>query len=221
MERRPICEGRDERFLVRLQFRLPAILAHHDTLRNGASVRHELGEVRTNPVACPVESINQSSCLLELNGEEVSCRDILPAAFDALIVRATLEYLIAPEVEPTFVRFTTEEVEIVLPDIVLGRVQRINEPAARQRRPEGCFRRLAYLAEAPRRGTEGIVRSRRRYGVEAVRLNIVKAIEAIRVSDELAVLRASESYHSAFYGHTVVIDDATCDYAVRGCRRER
>src|SRR6266498_3053302 len=119
MERRAIHEGSHERFLVRLQFRLPAILAHYHTQSHGTSVRHELGELRTHPVACPIESINQSTCFLELYRKEVSCRNILSAAPEAVCVPATLEYLIAPEVEAGFIRFATEEIEIVLAHEIL------------------------------------------------------------------------------------------------------
>ena len=38
-------------------------------------------------------------------------------------VTATLEYLIAPEVEARFIRFTSQEIEIVLTDEVLRRVE--------------------------------------------------------------------------------------------------
>src|SRR6266478_3469935 len=107
MESRTIGESIDERFLVCCQFRFPAILTDYHAQPNCACIRHELGEIRSNPVTGPIESINQTACLLELDREEVSCRDILTAALDAVLVRATLDYLIAPEVEAGFIRFAT------------------------------------------------------------------------------------------------------------------
>src|SRR5882724_1740369 len=208
MERCSIHEGCDKRLLVRFQLRLPAISADDETQPYRARVRHERGELRTNPVARPVESINQSACLLELDRQEVSSRNILSVAAAALEKRATLDYLIAPEVEARFVRFTTKEIEVVLAHEVLRRVQRIDEPAARQRGAEGCFRRLTQLAEAARCGTEAVVCARRRDRVEAAGLYVIETVEAVRVSDELVVLGAAESDHRAFYGRAFVVDDA-------------
>src|SRR6266446_132391 len=108
MEGRTIGESIDKRFLVCRQLRFPAILADYHAQPNCACIRHELGEVGTSPVTGPIESINQSSGLLELDREEVSSRDIFTAPLDAVLVRATLDYLIAPEVEAGFVWFATK-----------------------------------------------------------------------------------------------------------------
>src|SRR5881275_2481859 len=99
MESRTIGESVDKRFLVCCQFRFPAILTDYHAQPNRACVRHELGEVWSNSVGRPIESINQSAGLLELDREEVSCRDILSTPLDAVLVRTTFDYLIAPEVE--------------------------------------------------------------------------------------------------------------------------
>ena len=221
MESWPIDEGFDERFLVRCQLRLPTFLADQDTQPHGARVRHELGaKSGTNPVARAVESINQSTGLLELDREEVSRRDVLASALDAVSVVATLEYLIAPEVEAGFVRFTTEEIEVVLPHEIFRSVQRVRILSS-GRRAKGCFRRFPNLAEGTRGRTEGVVNSRRRDGIEAVCLHVFETIEAVRVGDELAVLRALQSDHRAFNWIAVVVNDAAGDHSARGRRRER
>ena len=95
----PVHESRDKRLLVRFEFPLPPILADYDSQSHRARVRHELSELRTSAVARAIESINQSSGLLELDREEVSSRDVLSSALNAALVSAALEYLIAPEVK--------------------------------------------------------------------------------------------------------------------------
>src|SRR5437762_11700373 len=98
MESRTIGESIDERFLVCLELRLPAILTDYHAQPNCARVRHELGKIRSNPVRRPIESINQTAGLLELDREEVSCRNILTAPLDAVLVSTTLDYPAAPVV---------------------------------------------------------------------------------------------------------------------------
>src|SRR6266566_7683688 len=123
MESRTIGESVDKRFLVCCQFRFPAILTDYHSQPNCACVRHELGEIRSNPVGRPIESINQTTCLLELDREEVSCRDVFSTPLDTVLVRTTLDYLIAPEVEAGFIRFTTKEVDVVLSHKILRSIQ--------------------------------------------------------------------------------------------------
>ena len=122
MEARPLHEGIDERLFVRFQLRFPTRSPYYHILSHRARGWQELGILRTNPVSCPVNSINQSAGLLELNGQEVCRRDILSSAIDACVVVATLQYLIAPEIETGFVRFTSQEIEIVLTHEIFWRV---------------------------------------------------------------------------------------------------
>ena len=50
-------------------------------------------------------------------------------AVNAVRIVPTRQYLIAPEVEARFIRFSTQEVEVVLTDEVLRCVERVNGPA--------------------------------------------------------------------------------------------
>jgi len=74
-------------------------------------------------LAGAIQSINQPAGFPELYRQEVSRAHTDRSPFNAASVSAAVEYLIAPEVEAGFIRFTTEEVEIVLPHKVLRGIQ--------------------------------------------------------------------------------------------------
>ena len=88
-------------------------------------------------------------------------------------------------------------------------------------RAEDRIRGLPDLTERARRRTEGVVNSRRRDRVEPVGLHIVEMINAIRVCNELAILRALEFHHRTFHRVALVVNDATGDDSVGGCGRRR
>src|SRR6185295_3377706 len=137
MELGPIHEAVDERFRVRGQQRFPTVEAHSHPVRHRPRVRHEVREVWSRPVRGPVESSHQSAGLPELNGQEEGRRNVLTTTLQTVLddaAGATLEYLIAPEVEAGFVRFTAEEIKVVLAYEVLRRIQWIDQPAGRKRR---------------------------------------------------------------------------------------
>ena len=111
-------------------------------------------------------------------------------AVNALCIAHTRQDLIAPEVEARFIRFATEEIEIVLPDEILRRIERVDRAAGR-RRAKGCFGRGALLAKGNHGRREGVVHPRRRDSVEAAGFHVVEAVVTIRIRDELAVLGAT------------------------------
>src|SRR6185295_9945900 len=85
-------------------------------LRDCLPVRHELPITRSPSVANAIQRIYDSTGRLEFNRQEVGSRNIDPFVFHASGIASTRKHLIAPEVETTLIRFTSQEIKIVLPD---------------------------------------------------------------------------------------------------------
>src|SRR5207237_10362378 len=124
--------GRESLFVI-LHYVLPAGLAHGYASANLLRVRQEFVEADDRhgelmraakrrcaagtAVSSPVKAFDQITRLLKFNRKEISCRDIYPLEVEALLVCATRSDLVRPEIPSTLVRFTAEEVEILLTDV--------------------------------------------------------------------------------------------------------
>ena len=93
--------------------------------------------------------------------------------------------VIDPEVESGFVGLAAQEVEIVLADEVLGGIQRIHRGTGK-RAGKDRLSLCPQLAKASLGWTEAEVGPRRRHHIEAVRLDVVKAIVALRIGNSNA-----------------------------------
>src|SRR4029453_15978040 len=107
-------------------------------------------------VRCPVHAINESAGSAKLDRQEVSSRNVLTFPADAILIRATPNYLLAPEVEPRFIRLAPEEVEIVLADKVLRCIEWVLEVAACERSSKGSVRAFAKLSKRSLCSRDGV-----------------------------------------------------------------
>jgi len=71
-------------------------------------------------------------------------------------------------------------------------------------------------AETTIPGTEGVVRARRRHAVEAIGLDVVEAVVAVRTCDRYARLRTGQSDRHAGNGLSIASSDRPADVAVGG-----
>src|SRR5882672_9428000 len=93
------------------------------------------------------------------------------------VSRRAVADCVHPTVEAGAVRFAAEEVQILLADKELGRIERIY-PATRGRRGKRSFRVDAQQAETAIRRAEGVIHPRRRHGVETVGPDVIEAVVA-------------------------------------------
>src|SRR5438876_9602278 len=98
-ESRTLHPGIDECLFIRLQLSRPITPADNNITRHRCGIRRELCVQRSAVVAGAIESVNQSTCFLELNRQKIGCRNIDSPTLDAVGVVTTLEDLITPEVE--------------------------------------------------------------------------------------------------------------------------
>src|SRR5437762_3320015 len=120
-----------------------------------------------------------------------------------------------PTQQPCFFRFPIKKVEIVLAHKEFTRVEWIHRVTAVRDSCEGRISMLAQLAEAALRGTEGIVGSRRRDGVEAGRLDIVETVVAVCVCDRQTILGAGQTNSCARNWPPIFVQNAAADCSVR------
>src|SRR5439155_7704318 len=128
----------------------------------------------------------------ELDGEEVSCAHVDRPTLDAGGISTTRQYLVAPEVEPRLVGFATEEVDVMLPDKIIGRVNRVAARDSIARGRENCVRLIREQRERIAFRTKVIIHQRRRDGVEVVRVHIVETVTAVAVGDYLCGFGAAQ-----------------------------
>src|SRR5712691_11465677 len=107
------------------------------------------------------------------------------------VALSTVIDCIHPADESGWVRFTPEEVKIMLPHEVFSSVERIQVIAIRRCR-ERSFGVHTQQAETAIGRTESIVHACRRDGVEAVGLDIKEIIIAVAVANRLTRLSTVE-----------------------------
>src|SRR5882672_4319340 len=175
-ERRTLDPGIDKRPLVCLQLLCPVFPAYNDIACYYSCVGHELRVKWPSSVAGSIESINQPARLLKLYRQEIGGRDIYPPALDARRITAALEYLIAPEVEPAFVGFAAQEINIVLPYEVFRSVERISSYDCIRCGGEQCVCFVARKRERAQVWIEMVVNSLRRNRIKVIRCDVLEAV---------------------------------------------
>src|SRR6185436_683344 len=104
----------------------------------------------------------------EFDRQEVCRRDVYPAPVSAGQIAAANQHLIAPIIESALIRLTSQEVEVVLPDEELRRVDNVTPDRRIGHGREDRVSLISHERERTLLGTKVIIHERRSYGVEVI-----------------------------------------------------
>src|SRR4030095_12315993 len=109
------------------------------------------------PVTGAVERINKAASGAKLDGQEVSRADVDRSPLSTAGVSAARQDLVGPEVEATFIRLATEEVQVMLSHEELCRVDGVARNDGIARGGEDRIGHIREQREGAARGTKVVV----------------------------------------------------------------